>query len=60
MKRVLLVVVLIFVVATIFAQVPKKGGILYDYFTTDRMTFDAQEDTTCRPMLWQDSCSAHW
>lgn len=46
MKRVLLVAVLVFAAVMLFAQAPKRGGILYDYFTTDRMTFDAQEDTT--------------
>jgi ABC-type oligopeptide transport system substrate-binding subunit len=46
MKRVLLVAVLVFAVVMLFAQAPKRGGTLYDYFTTDRMAFDAQEDTT--------------
>ncbi len=45
MRKFLLVLALILVTVFIFAQAPKRGGVLYDYWTSDRMIFDPQEDT---------------
>lgn len=45
MRKFLLVLALIVATVFIFAQAPKRGGVLYDYWTSDRMIFDPQEDT---------------
>ncbi|MFN4189992.1 MAG: ABC transporter substrate-binding protein [Pseudothermotoga sp.] len=45
MRKFLLILALIVATVFIFAQAPKRGGVLYDYWTSDRMIFDPQEDT---------------
>ncbi|WP_041082562.1 ABC transporter substrate-binding protein [Thermotoga profunda] len=45
MRKFLLIFALLVTTVFVFAQTPKKGGVLYDYWTADRMIFDPQEDT---------------